>query len=482
MKINHGVKFSWKDKYDPRKLKRSKKFGAVDFDINSITEFDLCPDVTIFNQAPNGQETYMCTAMANCGVSSIQEGVDLSPEYAYQKTNLLMGVKTSTGADPYKALSVHTKFGCIERKDSPLTLGPDSKFLIENPDNWDKGLDEKAKIHRKNAYFDCDQGKDKFESILSVMWESYQKFLVTKNKSDLRPVSCGFYWFGEMQYAPNGIVPNISKPKKEAGNHNVYARLAKKINGEWCIGFTNSYGREIGDNGVHYMTRDVVNRYIVFKQTFEDLDPNEEKKAQWGWVAIILNKLVESLTKLSELLQKKEELKQEVKIETKPEETMNKTDLGEPMANKFVEQLYLKAKELIGTDTSPIQSVFGCAESVNYIHKKAFGDEIGGGASTWNLWMSLRDRRDFEEIFEYEPGAIIISPTGTQPATSKIRNGHVGICGYNCIMSNDSVTGKFGTTLTKDSWINSFVKVGGFPVYYFRKINNPNIKVETLDK
>ena len=134
------------------------------------------------------------------------------------------------------------------------------------------------------------------------------------------------------------------------------------------------------------------------------------------------------------------------------------------------DKLYRVAKENIGKDLSDIQSQFGCAKAVNTIHRLAFGNEIGGGASTYLLFKALGGREDFQEIAEYEVGAIIISPTGTQSLNSRLQHGHTGICGKNCIMSDNSLTGLLDTQWTKSTWEKFFGVYGGFPIYYFRKI------------
>lgn len=132
------------------------------------------------------------------------------------------------------------------------------------------------------------------------------------------------------------------------------------------------------------------------------------------------------------------------------------------------QKLYQAAKDNIGVSLAS-NPLLGCAEVVNGVHKQAFGDEIGGGTSTYLLWEALKQRTDFEEVPVYEVGAIIISPTGTQPANSRLTHGHVGICGHYEIISNNSLTGKVDTYFTYDKWVEFYQTYGGYPVYFFRK-------------
>jgi hypothetical protein len=137
------------------------------------------------------------------------------------------------------------------------------------------------------------------------------------------------------------------------------------------------------------------------------------------------------------------------------------------------ELLYQVAFESIGMDASPkdiASDEYGCAETVNAIHKKAFGDEIGGDVSTSRMYRSLLIRKDFKRISVPQRGDIIISPTG-YGGTVEIPNGHVGIVGkFNNVMSNSSSNGLFLPNYTIASWRERYEKLGHYPVIFFRKL------------
>ncbi len=131
------------------------------------------------------------------------------------------------------------------------------------------------------------------------------------------------------------------------------------------------------------------------------------------------------------------------------------------------EKLYRIAKENLGKDLSPTQNELGCVESLETIHKLAFGDYIGGDKallSTIQLKKALNKRGDFVRIDKYEVGAIILCVTGESKNRS---NGHVGIMGKFQIMSNNSDTGLWDTKYTLASWKKYYQ---GFPLYFYRKI------------
>ena len=152
------------------------------------------------------------------------------------------------------------------------------------------------------------------------------------------------------------------------------------------------------------------------------------------------------------------------------------------------EILYNTALAACGTDASSSDLAldeYGCAESVNEIHKTVFGDYIvpqpkegeplreeHNHLSTYWLYKAIKKRLDFAEVNDPEPGDIVISPTGYGKGS-----GHVGILGPNAtIMSNNSFRdangekGIFDFNYTIDSWRRRFVDRAHLPMRFFRKI------------
>lgn len=144
---------------------------------------------------------------------------------------------------------------------------------------------------------------------------------------------------------------------------------------------------------------------------------------------------------------------------------------GMPSNNQL---LYGGALAHLGKDASPndlAPDELGCAESVNDIYKKVFGDYFYKGNQLSTYWMHKALREDtarFKRVFEPKPGTIIISPTNA------FQTGHVGICGENgVIMSNNSfkdsagVKGVFDENYTFASWQRYFGERKKLPVYLY---------------
>lgn len=128
------------------------------------------------------------------------------------------------------------------------------------------------------------------------------------------------------------------------------------------------------------------------------------------------------------------------------------------------------AKECLGKDMAPFNDEFGCAEALNQVFKKAFGRDIGGGASTYYLYQVLLNDKRFEKVPLGLPGDILCSATG-YGNKKKLRNGHVGIvseAGF--IMSNTSANGLWENNYTLETWKRRYKDFGQYPMDYFRVV------------
>lgn len=135
-------------------------------------------------------------------------------------------------------------------------------------------------------------------------------------------------------------------------------------------------------------------------------------------------------------------------------------------------RLYLGAISSLGKDASPndiAPDEYGCAETVNDIHRKVFGSPIGGDVSTYRMYQALMKHPRFLGVDTPLEGDVIISPTGY--GNGGLTNGHVGIVGKGgIVMSNDSGTGLFSENFTLNSWRKRYVGKGGYPVKFFRRV------------
>lgn len=121
-----------------------------------------------------------------------------------------------------------------------------------------------------------------------------------------------------------------------------------------------------------------------------------------------------------------------------------------------------------GTGVDP---VVACAISVNVAHEKAFGFQIGGGASTALLYQALLVSPYFKLTTVYKPGNVIISPTGMGKDPADFPNGHVGVvCNFG-ICANYSPTGLWSEIYkTYNDWEKQFTEIEKYPIFMFERI------------
>lgn len=139
-------------------------------------------------------------------------------------------------------------------------------------------------------------------------------------------------------------------------------------------------------------------------------------------------------------------------------------------------KLYQTAKSCLGQELTPKDEVpdeVACMSTMNALHKKAFGEPIGGDASTYLGYLALRDGKKWVKVTSPLQGDIVISPSGYNDAEGKkvVPNGHIGCyMGNNQIASNSSKTGLFSMNFDLFSWRYRYASLGHYPVLFFRKI------------
>jgi len=138
-------------------------------------------------------------------------------------------------------------------------------------------------------------------------------------------------------------------------------------------------------------------------------------------------------------------------------------------ATRAGRKLYETARLCLGQDIAPLENEFGCAEAVNNVVFKAFGDYAGGDLSTLRMYHVIRNNKKFVQVYKPRAGDIILSPTGM--GNGYIPNGHTGIMvNHKFVMSNSSKDGKWRPNYTIKGWRDRYERDGGFPVLFFRRV------------
>lgn len=136
--------------------------------------------------------------------------------------------------------------------------------------------------------------------------------------------------------------------------------------------------------------------------------------------------------------------------------------------------IYNACLAYLHTDASPndlAPDEYGCADSVSGVLQKALGKDMGIDytISTAQLYREFLLSKSWIVVQNPIAGDVLVSPTGY--GNGGLSNGHTGIVGFDSkIYSNSSATGTWEQNYTLASWKDRYVGLGGFPMFFFRKI------------
>ena len=248
------------------KEKMKFSFGAVFGYPDPATlpdEFDVGEPIEIKNQnIPSS--SFICVAESLVSVSEYQEKITLEPAYVlkliteisntiqwiYQGTSLEIGAKAALR-------------GFLERQESPYSVEKDGVEVSATPKNWNASYDKIAEKHKKQAWFWIGvSGKlNMFDAIRGAMYQF---------KDEKRAIQAGVIWNGE--WTDKTYIDALGTP---AYGHAV---CVKGWKGDYLI-IQNSLGKEIGENGLQYFHKNIVNsEFGKFKALmFADMPISEEE-------------------------------------------------------------------------------------------------------------------------------------------------------------------------------------------------------------
>lgn len=225
------------------------------FDLPDLSElpdeFMISDDLIIKDQ---GSSDY-CTAYATCCASELQEGVELVPEFSFAASKSISGNKDSWGQDLRSACKGHVQYGALATFDYSED-GEDPRDL----ETWLQYLG-RAKNHKKESFFSVEGKYDSFDNIRASMW---------KFRAQKRAVPIGLVWnWSTEQYE----LVNVS----QSGSGHAMCVVGWSKDGFLYV--VNSYGKEAGKDGIHKISREIINEFVPRFGAFMFIDmPKTEAK------------------------------------------------------------------------------------------------------------------------------------------------------------------------------------------------------------
>ncbi|QGH73117.1 MAG: cysteine protease [Podoviridae sp. ctviO18] len=217
-----------------------------------LKDFVVTEPLMIKDQEEDGLDDG-CTGYSLAAVSEDQEGVLLDPGFTFAMIKKTQGTWQSWGGDLRSGCKMAQKIGFIEVGANPLDFGGKSRDFIANWKNWPLDvLLPKAEFHKKESYFNVlDSGYDTFDDIRAALWN---------NKDQMQSVYTGCVWRQGWLFTKDGII----KPSEGGVGHAFKVAGQVIIKGVPYLVVVNSYGSDAGKGGLHFFSREIVNKEFTY--------------------------------------------------------------------------------------------------------------------------------------------------------------------------------------------------------------------------
>lgn len=224
IKIGGGLKPHVPDKRD---YSHHKTFGSIP--VSQLPEEYLLLS-TVLNQGA----TEDCSAFSSCAVAESQFGASFDPIQFYASEGIEAGAVSNDGYDMRTTMATAVDQGFV-----PVAGGAVSK---------------------EGGYFIIDGLNDLFDNI---------RIALAVAEGDKMAAECGTMWYQEWTDCENGVIPTTYSAA--TGLHAIKFAGWTKVkrdgtplpalpNGDPYGCIQNSYGTGVGDNGIYYFPRSVVNK------------------------------------------------------------------------------------------------------------------------------------------------------------------------------------------------------------------------------
>lgn len=247
--------------HDRRDLSLGGVFGFPKLVDVPDTDFDVATPQFMKDQ---GSKDF-CTGATVTEVSEDQEGVELSMDFQYAASAKIRGNYSDWGMDLRIAFQSGVDSGSLEMQYVPNSFFTQTRDFLANWENWPAICWQKALERRKASYFKVDGKYDTFDNIRAAMW---------RFRDEKRTIGVGAAWRDSWIRSTDGVVPD---KYEEGGFGHAFKIFGQKvIAGELHLKAQLSNG-PIGDNGIYYFKRSVVNReFGVFGQfMYQDMPKDQ---------------------------------------------------------------------------------------------------------------------------------------------------------------------------------------------------------------
>lgn len=275
---------------DPRDFNLGAVFPQIDIKKVPTTDFIVTTPLVIKNQG----ETDYCSAYALTSVSEDQEGIEFIPEYQFFRIKEISGKPKEWGADLRDACRSATDYGSL-----PVRYWPKKELTREEINDrrtWPSSSESVGRLYKKESYFSIKGKYDVFDNIRCALYQ---------HRADKCTILTGALWRQSWLDSSTGILPPIYEDDGFGHAFKIFGQ--KVIKEQMYLMAQLSQGEEVGDKGIFYLSREIVNKEIgpfgIFM--FKDV-PREEVEASieqetlvgetkmsfWDWIKSLFRKKI----------------------------------------------------------------------------------------------------------------------------------------------------------------------------------------------
>ena len=203
-----------------------------------------------------------CTGYMKAGIDESQYGVVFSPAWNYAKEGAEDPPPTANGYSMRDPFQVGCDYGAVPINSPGVLLEASQGFdFTLDPKNWPADLDVEAQPYAHPGYAAVSGPYDNFDSMRSAMWNEQSK---------KRAIGFGVMWYNEWTDAPGGVIPETYSSKDGLHAVKMAGWSTTKRDGSFINPTTkelyqvwqNTWNTDVGDGGLFYASRTVVNREL----------------------------------------------------------------------------------------------------------------------------------------------------------------------------------------------------------------------------
>lgn len=221
------------------------------------SDFDI-GILSIKDQTAKSITSDFCSAYSVAGISELQEGEELWPDFNFAASKEFTKDNEEWGQNLRDAMKSAVVYGSVPQKYAVQVKKP--RYLSSYPSN----LLEIAKKYKKKTFLNVEpaNGMDAFDTMRATIY---------RFRDEKRAICLGVIFGWPLSQKIIDTIP------VNGYGHAMYTVGWKTIDGITYMKVVQSAGKDAGDNGVHYLSRAVINFYYNQYKAFMFMDmPRED--------------------------------------------------------------------------------------------------------------------------------------------------------------------------------------------------------------